>query len=80
MKTYKVIVYDIVTKWHNEQGQTHREGGLPAIEWVDGDKAWYINGEEVTEAEATEYGKPKAKELTMEELSALLGYEVKIIK
>jgi len=80
MKTYKVLVYDIVTKWHNEQGQMHREGGLPAIEWVDGDKSWYINGEEVTEAEAIAHCKPKVKEVTMEELTALLGYEVKIIK
>jgi len=80
MKIYKVIVYDIVTKWHNEQGQMHREGGLPAIEWADGDKSWYINGNKVTEAEAIAHFKPKVKELTMQELAALLGYEVKIIK
>jgi len=45
MKTYKVTVdkYNTV-RWYNEQSQLHREGA-PAIEWADGDKFWYINGE-----------------------------------
>jgi hypothetical protein len=29
--------------WHNEQKQLHCEDG-PAIEWVNGDKEWFING------------------------------------
>jgi hypothetical protein len=29
--------------WTNSKGELHRENG-PAVEWVDGDKLWYING------------------------------------
>ena len=31
--------------WINKDGKIHREGNQPAIEYVDGYKAWYINGE-----------------------------------
>jgi hypothetical protein len=31
-------------EYHNEYGQRHRTDG-PALEWNDGVKAWYINGE-----------------------------------
>ena len=44
MKTYKVEVTKEITKWHNESNQPHREDG-PAVEWADGDKSYYINGE-----------------------------------
>ena len=33
--------------WY-QNGELHREDG-PAIEWADGDKEFYINGEELTE-------------------------------
>jgi len=33
------------TFWYNQQGKFHREGGLPAIEYADGDKFWYVNGQ-----------------------------------
>lgn len=29
--------------WRNEHGKRHRTDG-PAVEWADGDKAWYLNG------------------------------------
>jgi len=29
--------------YYNEKDQLHRDGGLPAIEDADGDKAWYVN-------------------------------------
>jgi hypothetical protein len=45
MKTYKVTVGNDGTRWYNEEGQLHREGDLPAIEYADGDKWWYINGQ-----------------------------------
>jgi hypothetical protein len=32
------------------KGKLHREDG-PAIEYADGDKSWWLNGEEVTEEE-----------------------------
>ena len=25
-------------------GKHHRDGGLPAVEWADGHKEWYVNG------------------------------------
>ena len=43
MKEYKVKVYKDRTEWYNAKGQLHREDG-PAVEWSDGDKAWYFNG------------------------------------
>jgi hypothetical protein len=44
MKTYTVKVFDNRTVWYNEKGQFHREDDLPAIEWEDGTKHWYIEG------------------------------------
>ena len=42
MKEYKVIVTEYNTTWRNLEGQLHREDG-PAVEDVDGYKAYYIN-------------------------------------
>ena len=44
MKTYKVTVGNDGTRWYNEEGQTHREGDLPAFESNSGNKYWYTNG------------------------------------
>jgi len=30
--------------WRNEAGELHREGGLPAVVWANGDQEWYMNG------------------------------------
>ena len=57
------------------KGKRHREDG-PALEYVNGDKAWYLNGVLVTEDEVMN----RSKELTVSEVSKLLGYEVKIVK
>ncbi len=32
-------------EWRNTNGQLHRDGGLPAIEWANGSKMWYQNGQ-----------------------------------
>ena len=66
------------TKYWYLNGQLHREDG-PAIEYADGTKYWYLNGQDLTEAEFNARMNP-AKELTVAEISKLLGYEVKIIK
>ena len=29
----------------NADGYRHRDGGLPAVEWSDGDNEWWVNGE-----------------------------------
>lgn len=54
-KVYTVTVYKdhyhrdaCITEWRNEKGELHREDG-PAVEWVNGGKSWYINGEKLTE-------------------------------
>ena len=59
-------------------GSLHREDG-PAIEWATGGKEWYLNGKYMTEAEHAAATKP-AKELTVAEIEALLGYCVKVVK
>jgi len=43
---YKVEVTGFgSTYWYNQQGQLHREGGLPAFEGADGGKEWLVNGQ-----------------------------------
>ena len=60
-------------------GKRHREDG-PAVEYADDmDKQWFLNGEEVTEKEHARRTS-KTKELTVQEISDLLGYEVKVVK
>jgi hypothetical protein len=44
MEEYIVRVFDDRTEWFNKEGKYHRLDG-PAIEYSDGDKAWYQNGE-----------------------------------
>jgi len=62
--------------WIN--GKLHREDG-PAIEYSDGDKSWYLNGEKLTEKQWQKKVSP-VKELTVEEISKQLGFEVKVVK
>lgn len=63
--------------WY-QNGNRHRLDG-PAIEYADGFKAWYIGGVKYTEAEFKAKINP-VKELTVAEISTLLGYEVKVVK
>ena len=66
--------------WQN--GQRHRTDG-PAVEddkdWGSDGKAWFINGEELTEAEFLASAQPVV-ELTVADVEKLLGKRVKIIK
>ena len=50
MIEYKVVVDDRGTKSWFLNDVLHREDG-PAIEYYNGDKYWYLNGEHLTEAE-----------------------------
>ena len=59
-------------------GKLHREDG-PAIEWADVNKNWYLNGIEYTEAE-WKAKLDSVRELSVKEISDLLGYEVKVVK
>jgi hypothetical protein len=55
-------------------GKLHRTDG-PAIEVISGATYWYLNGVEVTQAEVM----TPAKQLTVAQVEALLGYSVKIV-
>ena len=59
-------------------GERHREDG-PAFERADGSKFWYLNGTGYTEAEWKAQLNP-VKELSVKEISDILGYEVKVVK
>ena len=78
MITYKVTVDDYGTKRWFLNGKLHREDG-PAEEWADGTKEWYLNDRLLTE-EQWKKKVNKVKELTVSEISKMLGYEVKIVK
>ena len=44
MQTYKVTVDEQKTiRWYNDKDERHRLDG-PAVEWLDGYKAWWIDG------------------------------------
>ena len=66
--------------WHLH-GKLHREDG-PAVEHADGAKEWYLDGKKVTEEEhkLRNLRTSKTKELTVQEISELLGYEVKVVR
>ena len=59
--------------WLN--GQLHRLDG-PAVEYLDGSVEYWINDEQLTEEE---FNNRHIKEMTINEIQALLGYKIKII-
>ena len=69
--------YDGSRYWYLN-GKYHREDG-PAVESYEGNRYWYLNGVEYTEEEFNKKT-AKAKELTVAEIEALLGYSVKVVK
>ena len=58
-------------------GKLHREDG-PAVEYINGYKEWYLNGVKYSEEEYNKKRNP-TKELTIQEISDILGYEVKVV-
>jgi hypothetical protein len=53
-------------QWVNKNGELHRTDG-PAIEWADGTKYWYVNGNRLTEEEFNaQYGNKSATPATAE--------------
>jgi hypothetical protein len=34
----------LTKRWYNENKELHRDNDLPAVEFVFGDKCWYVNG------------------------------------
>jgi hypothetical protein len=76
MKEYTVKVYENITQWFLN-GKRHREDG-PAIEYVNGDKYWLINGKQLSEAEFL--NQTQIIEMTVEEITKALGKNIKIVK
>lgn len=65
-------------KYWYQNGKLHREDGA-AVELVDGGKFWYLNDKKVSEKEHKRRTS-KTRELTVQEISDLLGYQVKVVK
>ena len=59
-------------------GKRHREDG-PAIEYTSGAREWFLNGVQYTEKDFIKKT-VTAKELTVAEIEALLGYQIKVVK
>ena len=78
MITYEVKVYSNGTKYWYLNDKLHREDG-PAIEWAGGDKRWYLDGKELTEAEFNEQMN-SVKEYSVADLEKILGHRVKVVK
>jgi hypothetical protein len=75
---YQVRVYSNGDKYWYLNGRRHREDG-PAIEYPNGTKSWYLNDKKLTEEEYNRKMNP-VRELTVEQISELLGFEVKVVK
>jgi hypothetical protein len=58
-------------------GKRHREDG-PAHEYSNGEKEWWLDGEEYTKEEFLKRTRA-AKELSIAEIEALLGYKIKVL-
>lgn len=65
-------------RWWFLNGELHRIDG-PAVEWADGSNEWWLNGIRYSEEDYWNQLRP-AKELTIAEIEALLGYAVKVVK
>ena len=78
MIEYQVRVFDDGRQIWYLDGKLHRKDG-PAI--IDGDrKVWYyLNGESLSRKEFIKRTQ-SAKELSVGEISEILGYEVKVVK
>jgi hypothetical protein len=72
------IEYANGTKQWWLDGKLHREDG-PAIEWSIGTKQWWLDGEEYTKEEFVKKTRD-AKELSIAEIEAILGYKIKVVK
>jgi hypothetical protein len=80
MITYEVVVYkDGTTLWRLD-GLIHREDG-PAATGASGKKTWFLNGQQMTEAQHKErMNPPVVEEMTMEEICKALGKTIKVVK
>ncbi len=74
------VKYANGTKFYYKNDLCHREDG-PAVEYANGSREYWLNGCYYASKEAWEKAKnPPVKELTVAEISELLGYEVKVVR
>ena len=76
MIKYEVEVYANGDKLWRLNGKFHREDG-PAVEYAYGTKYWYLNDNNLTEAEHKAKTNPTV-EMTMEEICKALGKNIKV--
>lgn len=65
-------------EWYLDD-ELHRVDG-PAVEWADGTKEWYVNGAQYTEEEFENITKQQPVELTLDQIAANFGVDVKNLK
>lgn len=73
------IQYASGTKEWWMHGQRHRTDG-PAIECASGSKSWYLNGVRYMEKEFEKIMHPQSVELTLDQIAAKFGVDVKNLK
>lgn len=74
---FPAVIWKCGTKEWRNKGILHRLNG-PAIEYFYGEKEYWLNGAMYSEEQYYEKLNP-VKEMTVEEISKILGYEIKII-
>jgi hypothetical protein len=72
MQEYNVKVYDNGDRGWRYKGELHRLDG-PAVEGVDGYKAWYIEGKQLTEEEFNNRNKV---EVTLKDIAKAMNIDV----
>jgi len=75
---YEVIVYADGGKTWCLGDKLHREDG-PAVEYSNGDKFFYLNGQRLSEEKFNERMTPTV-EMTMAQISEALGKKVKVVE
>jgi hypothetical protein len=75
---YEVTVYADGDKYWSLNDELHREDG-PAVEHSNGNKAWWLKNERLTEKQFNKRMAP-AVEMTMAEIEEALGKNVKVVK
>ena len=78
MIEYTVSVYSNGSKHWRVDDKRHREDG-PACEYPDGVNSYYLNDVQYTEEEFNAK-MSSTKDMTVEEISKALGYEVRVTK
>ena len=44
MRSHRTVFPTGTIQYRNDAGDLHRNGDLPAVEWNNGDKVWFVHG------------------------------------